>query len=287
MKPMVQPSPGHELSLETMFAFLQNELGESEAAEVEHIIQNNPLYAKAIENLSIELAETPPEQQADLLRQAEQREAEFIESVRQLGEKKPLNESKPAFPLWKIAAVVLLLLLPLGYFLSRPPVEIRLQQEYFQALNPDMLRGNVRGGGEAGQSKWETELSQVMGYYQQAGSDRISPDESKAYYQAAIKGFQQIVDQPTLQVPAHVLLPAQLYLGVSYLLVEAPEQALTPLQAVIDDNDNHYLSQAQWYKAWSFLQLGKKEQAVAEFQQLAATPNAHQTDAAEIVEQLQ
>ena len=287
MKHIVQSSPGQELSLETMFAFLQDELGEAEAAEVEHIIQNNPLYAKAIENLSIELAETPPEEQANLLRQAQQRETEFIESVQKLGEKKLLNESRPAFPIWKMAAVVLLLLLPLGYFLSRPPMETRLQQQYFQTLSPDMLRRSLRGADNAKQSKWETELSQVMDYYQQATSDRISPEESSTYYEAAIKGFNQIVDQSAQQVPTHVLLPAQLYLGVSYLMMKTPGQALAPLQAVIDHNDNHYLSQAHWYKAWGLLQLGKKEQALTEFQQLALTPNPHQTDAIEIVDQLQ
>ncbi|TAE49483.1 MAG: hypothetical protein EAZ89_14160 [Bacteroidetes bacterium] len=253
--------PDEALSLETMIAFLEHRLSPAETEEVEHILKGNPLYIQALESLGQALEEDPSAKERIL-----RYRAIAGEEIEKRSEALPKDSTglKAGSGSWlAVAATVLLLLLPAGYFLLRPPLADRLAASYLEPFSEES-RGN-KGPAEESPANWAT----AFGAYE------------ARQYPAAATAFRDLAAQALSPAEAE---QAKLYQGVSELLAgdaAAAERSLTALTAGEEAGEA-----ARWYLAWALLKQNKNAAATAAFENIAAQPGEYAEKAGEIAGRL-
>lgn len=273
-----------ELSMETMLAFLQEKLDKSKMEEVEQLIQNNPLYQEMMNELKQSLADDP-----DTEEKAIRYRDTFTREVHRITDRNLYKPKNDKWHLWSMAAMILLLVIPLGYRFLMPSVEDQLRDQYFQAYVPEGTRS-----GDTREPKELTEEERIKNdfvfakrAYSIASSEFTPKQEQQQHYQIAIREFENILSIAEAKLPAKIAIPSSLYLGVSYLVVNKARDALPHLQKVIDHQVNGFVRDAEWYKAWALLDLGEREAAIKQFYTLANQANDYQQKAQDIIERLQ
>lgn len=73
----------------------------------------------------------------------------------------------------------------------------------------------------------------------------------------------------------------KLYLGLSQLIVNEPQQAIDNFERV--SSESSYFQEAEWYRALAFLKMGNAENAKAIFQKIANQPRHFKQKEAEII----
>ncbi|MEM7370508.1 MAG: hypothetical protein AAF587_17995 [Bacteroidota bacterium] len=273
-----------ELSMETMLAFLQNKLDKQETEKVEHLIQENPLYQEMLKELKESLADDP-----DTEEKAIQYRDAFVREVHRITDKKLYKPKGDKWHLWSMAAMILLLVIPLGYRFLMPSVEDQLRNQYFQAYVTEGMRGGdeVRNPKELTDAeKLEEDFAFAKRAYTIASSEFTPEKEQVQHYQIAIREFENILSIAEEQVPERIIISSSLYLGVSYVVLNQAKEAVPYLQKVIDHGVNVFIPDAQWYKAWALLDLGETEAAIDQFYLLANKSNDYQKRAQDIVKRL-
>ncbi|HMG14119.1 MAG TPA: tetratricopeptide repeat protein [Saprospiraceae bacterium] len=224
------------LSREEMKAFLDQSLDKSSLIVVENHLLDCQLCSEALEGIKLNpdiLNKLPREfmQTSDIKKEVELKTIEY-----------PLNNNR----YWlRIAAGVILLIgiTSLLWQYMNKPAGNNLYTDNFKPLPP--ISNTVRG--ENSNAKSETISDAMMAY-------------GLGQYNKAINLFKQNLVHNSLDNES------QLYLGISYLADNRPQNAIDALRKV-RINSEEYFNEASWYLALSYLKMsdaGKTEKILHE-----------------------
>ncbi|MFK7923283.1 MAG: hypothetical protein AB8H47_15070 [Bacteroidia bacterium] len=246
-------------SLATMQAFLDGSLDTETQTAVEKLLAENPDYAFAMEGLDRNQSESLLQLNAD--------QEAFKEYLTNLGTsqeedkaasfEEPLIRDLRSARWWQIAAVILILVLPIIYVLQKPKPTI--DQMAMNYLEPYTFSG-TRG------SEAESLLISVRDTYE-AGRSRYDKDpkafqtEAPAEFEAAKQGYLRILSLPIDSLGTQQYLEARMGLGLCLLFQGYQAEAIEQFEPVIQQGDNIWLPAANWYKAWSLIYLDRREEA--------------------------
>ena len=99
-------------------------------------------------------------------------------------------------------------------------------------------------------------------------------------YTEAIKLFQKALEINPKMVASN------LYTGISYFEIQKYRKADKSLSKVIEQNDNLYIEQAEWYLGFCYLKLNENEKAREQFAKLASKYGYYQKDARKILRKI-
>lgn len=131
------------------------------------------------------------------------------------------------------AAVVLLLIVMIPQMVRQPATPGDLYKTHFEALTPGLVRGFAA---------------------QEVYKEAVNAYESQNYDQA-IEKFQMLISDTTFIRKSE----AWLFVGISYLAKDKPEEALDALVQVSDTSG--HIDMANWYVALTHLRLDQPDQA--------------------------
>lgn len=246
-------------SLATMQAFLDGSLDTETQTDVEKLLAENPDYAFAMEGLDRNQSESLSQRNTD--------QEAFKEYLTTLGAsqdedkvasfEEPLVRDLRSARWWQIAAVILILVLPLIYVFQKPkPTVDQMAMNY---LEPYMFSG-TRG------AETQTFLISVRDTYE-VGRSRFEKDpkasqtEAPAEFEVAKQGYIQILSLSIDSLGTQQYLEAKMGLGNILLFQGYPAEALAQFEPIIQQGDNIWLPAANWYKVWSLIRLDRIEEA--------------------------
>ncbi len=99
-------------------------------------------------------------------------------------------------------------------------------------------------------------------------------------YDEAIKLFQKALEINPKMVASN------LYTGISYFEIQKYREADKSLSKVIEQNDNLYIEQAEWYLGFCYLKLNENEKAREQFAKLASKYGYYQKGARKILRKI-
>lgn len=261
------------LSVAQMLAFLQHELPETEMNQIEEQIQSDPLQLLALQELDLALrAGSSP---AELLAQAERNKRwaqQEIDAQLNQAEGRLKNVAAPGPRRWMVAAIVLLLILPLGYWWTRPAPETLLAE---QALAFHYPVPGTRGAGAS--------LPQLM--------EQAYAAYSQDQYNEALPYFEQLLTTYEGELTENQRRDVLLFQGISLLKAKPAqaEQAIQTLQAasqLAEGQSDDIQSAAQWYQALAYLHQNNLAQAAQMMEPLSRKPNRFQRKAQALLPQV-
>ena len=168
---------------------------------------------------------------------------------------------KDALKTWHLAAASFALILVVGglwYILSNKPYSTeRLVSKYYKPAHPILqVRSLEMGSDDA--------LKEAFSYYQQND------------FANALKYFTTLENQIT----------AKFYSGVCYIELEQFDKAIKSFEYVINDKDNLFLEQAEWYIGLIYLMNNQKAQALEQFNKISESESYYSNQAKEILKYL-
>lgn len=98
-------------------------------------------------------------------------------------------------------------------------------------------------------------------------------------YKSALQLFQQVLQQ-------REDVAASLYSGISYMEIDKYKKANKSFDSVVEDKDNLFLHQAQWYMSMCHIKLNNKEQALTILEDLSQQSGYYKEKAREVVKKL-
>ena len=215
--------------------YYSGELNETERLEIEQRIQSEPEWRKAAavhQQLTGFLSETDV---LELRMELEEVAKEMI------GGQKPMEESAQGGRWrWGIAASILAIIVFSWWWMQREPSAAALFAEYY---------------------------SPYLGYHQQRGADGEAAltEAFRAYeagnYAEAIQEFKQVT-------VAEDELMVWFYLAQAELAHGNASEARKGFDTVINQGDNFYIAQAEWYICLAHLQMGDLDAARAALDQI-------------------
>jgi len=165
------------------------------------------------------------------------------------------------FRTWQIAAASLIFVLLAGglwlMLSGKTYSSDRLISKYYKPAHPVMQLRSVEFGSDDA-------LKEAFSYYQQ--NDYVN----------ALKYFNSLDNQVT----------AQFYSGVCYIELEQYQKATSSFEFVIDDKDNLFIEQAEWYIGLIHLMNNDKDKATEQFSKIAKTESFYSDQADEILKYL-
>lgn len=268
MKDLQTSAHAPSLTLEVLMDYLEGTLSEQEVARVDQILAEEPEWINVLENLELGLEKDPDiRAKAKAFTQAAS-EAAFRASAEEVtsapaSEPKVINLPFWRQPVWQMAAVILMILLPAGWLLTQNngPYIDQMSELYLQPFDASIVRG-VPSAAEI--------FDKGLNEYQQGN------------YAQAAHDLAVITDSQDLSKDER--LTATLYLGLSYLFSDNYEGASEELEKVVGEGKTIYEVYAKWYLAWSYWKSGRTEEAKAGFEELALIPSDHQDKAKKILE---
>lgn len=158
--------------------------------------------------------------------------------------KVPIRFTKP----WHYAAtaaVALILALGLASILDRPLSNKDLLKKYYKPYEVALINRS---------SSTSVELAMTHGkaYYQQGD------------FAKAVRYFEKVLEEMPDMVATNF------YAGISYFEIEKYNEAGASLNKVIEQNDNLFIDQAEWYLGLCYLALDEKDQARRQFARIAS-----------------
>lgn len=162
---------------------------------------------------------------------------------------------------WHLAAASFSLILVVGglwYILSNKPFSTeRLVSKYYKPAHPILQVRSV-------EANTDDALKEAFNFYQQND------------YTSALKYFNSLENQIT----------AKFYSGVCYIELEQYNKAITSFEFVINDKDNLFVEQAEWYLGLIYLMNNQKGQAVSQFKKISSSESYYSNQAIEILKYL-
>ena len=268
MKDLQTSAHAPSLTLEVLMDYLEGRLSEQEVARVDQILAEEPEWIDVLENLELGLEKDP-----DIRAKAKSFTQAASEAAFRASPEDETSTSAPEAkvvklpfwrqPIWQMAAVILVLLLPAGWLLTQNngPYIDQMSELYLQPFGVTDIR-SVPSAAEI--------LDQGLAAYQQGN------------YAQAAHDLAVITDSQELNKDER--LTATMYLGLSYLFSDAYDSATSELEKVVQAGKTPYEMYAKWYLAWSYWKSGKTEKAKAGFEELASIPSDHQGKAQKILE---
>jgi tetratricopeptide (TPR) repeat protein len=162
---------------------------------------------------------------------------------------------------WHLAAASLTLILVAGglyYIISNKPYSTdRLVSKYYKPAHPILQVRSIEFGSDDA-------LKEAFSYYQ------------KNDFTNALKYFTTLENQIT----------AKFYSGVCYIELEQFDKAIKSFEYVINDKDNLFLEQAEWYIGLIYLMNNQKAQAIEQFNKISGSESYYSNQAEEILKYL-
>jgi len=78
-------------------------------------------------------------------------------------------------------------------------------------------------------------------------------------------------------------MTVKFYSGISYLEIEDVEKAIIAFQSVIDNKDNLFIEQAEWYLALCYLKMDNTKEAISFFKSISTSDGFFNNKASEIL----
>jgi hypothetical protein len=162
---------------------------------------------------------------------------------------------------WHLAAASFALILVVGglwYILSNKPYSTeKLVSKYYKPAHPILQIRSVEVNNDDA-------LSSAFKHYKEND------------YTNALKFFNSIENQIT----------AKFYSGVCYIELEQFDQAIDVFTYIINDNDNLFVEQANWYLGLIYLMDNQKSSAIDQFTKISKGEGFYTAQANEIIKYL-
>lgn len=171
------------------------------------------------------------------------------------------NFRKDLLKTWHLAAASFSLILVVGglwYILSNKPYSTeKLVTKYYKPAHPiQQIRSVEISSGNA--------LAEAFKHYKQND------------FNNALKYFNSLDNQIT----------AKFYSGVCYIELEEFDQAIESFTFVINDKDNLFVEQADWYLGLIYLMNNQRQKAISQFELIANGDSYYAPQAEEIIKYL-
>lgn len=270
MKDLQTSAQTPSLTLDILITYLEGKLSETEARRVDDILKVEPEWIDVLENLEMGMAHDPDLRQTTAGLTQAASEAAFRASAEEVTvPKATATEAKtislPIWrqPIWQMAAVIAVLLLPLGWFLAQNGSSHidKMADAYLQPFAVSVTK--------SGPTPAEI-LDKSLAAYQSGN------------YALAAHDLAEIVHSQELDLDQR--LTATMYLGLSYLFSDEPDKASLELHKIVQVGNTPYLIEAKWYLAWSYWKAGDIEKAKVGFEELSTIPGMHKEPAQKILE---
>ena len=176
--------------------------------------------------------------------------------------KDPFNNlRKDLFKTWHLAAASFSLILVVGglwYILSNKPYSTeKLVTKYYKPAHPiNQIRSVEISSGNA--------LSEAFKHYKNNN------------FNGALKYFNSLDNQIT----------AKFYSGVCYIELEEFSQAIESFTFVVNDKDNLFVEQADWYLGLIYLMNNQRQMAISQFDQISKSDSYYASQAEDILKYL-
>lgn len=171
------------------------------------------------------------------------------------------NLKKDILKTWHLAAASFALILVVGglwYILSNKPFSTeRLVSKYYKPAQSILQFRSV-------ELNSDDALKEAFNFYQQND------------YSNALKYFNSLENQIT----------AKFYSGICYIELEEFDNAIDSFEFVINDKDNLFVEQAEWYLGLIYLMNNQKAQALEQFNKIAKSESFYANQAKEIIKYL-
>lgn len=172
-----------------------------------------------------------------------------------------LNIQRDLFKVWHLAAASFALLLVVGglwYILSNKPFSTdRLVSKYYKPAHPILqVRSFEISSDDA--------FKEAFNFYQQND------------YKNALKYFNTLENQIT----------ANFYSGICYIELEQFNKAVSSFEYVVNDKDNLFVEQAEWYLGLIYLMNNQKDEALDQFNNISKSDSYYASQAKEILKYL-
>ena len=168
---------------------------------------------------------------------------------------------KDLFKTWHFAAASFALILVVGglwYILSNKPYSTeKLVSKYYKPAHPLL---QVRSA----EIKTDDALATAFRYYKEND------------FTSAIKYFNSLENQVT----------AKFYSGICFIELEKYDQAIESFAAIVNDNDNLFVEQANWYLGLIYLMDNQKSKAIEQFNKISKEESFYSAQASEILKYL-
>jgi tetratricopeptide (TPR) repeat protein len=172
-----------------------------------------------------------------------------------------INIRNEVFRTWQIAAASLIFVLLAGgmwyIFSSNSYSSDRLITKYYNAPHAVGQNRSVEFGSDDA-------LKEAFTYYQQSD------------YTNALKYFSTLDNQVT----------AKFYSGVCYIELEQYQKATDSFEFVVNDKDNLFIEQAEWYLGLIYLMNNDKDKASDQFNKISKADSFYADQAQEILKYL-
>lgn len=220
-----------------------------------HEVEGNPALGNEIE-LSMEINRAIADKDFMDLREKLSEQNKQLSSSTSL-----LNIQRDLFRTWHIAAASFALILVVGglwYILSNKTFSTeRLVSKYYKPAHPIMqVRSLEVNSDEA--------FKEAFRFYQQND------------FKNALKYFSELDNQIT----------AKFYSGICYIELEQFNKAIESFHFVINDSDNLFVEQAEWYMGLIYLMNNQKTEALAQFNKISNSDSYYSNQAKEILKYL-
>jgi tetratricopeptide (TPR) repeat protein len=171
------------------------------------------------------------------------------------------NLQRDVLKTWHLAAASFILILVVGglwYILSNKPFSTeRLVSKYYKPAQSILQYRSL-------ELNSDDALKEAFNFYQQND------------YTNALKYFNSLENQIT----------AKFYSGICYIELEQFEKAVESFEYVINDKDNLFVEQAEWYLGLIYLMNNQKSQAIEQFNKIAKSDSFYEVQAKEILKYL-
>jgi tetratricopeptide (TPR) repeat protein len=219
------------LSLEQLIAYVENRLSSQERSRIEKHLKDCKLCSDAVEGVNL----TSDKGKAGFIVKSLEKE---IHNRLSSGRVKKYNLIK----YYSIAAILLIAVLSSLYLFNKKSPSEEIFAEYFKPYpnTIPLLRGN----------KAIAELQEAMMEYEHEN------------YDPALKILQKILDAKPEFMVAHF------YSGISNLCLDKPQQAIIHFKIVIEDRNNDFKEQAEWYLGLAFIKNNDIKSSKLSFQEI-------------------
>ncbi|MCB2220186.1 MAG: tetratricopeptide repeat protein [Bacteroidetes bacterium] len=171
------------------------------------------------------------------------------------------NLQRDVLRTWHLAAASFILILVVGglwFILSNKPFSTeRLVSKYYKPAQSILQYRSL-------ELNSDDALKEAFNFYQQND------------YTIALKYFNSLENQIT----------AKFYSGICYIELEQFDNAVKSFEFVINDKDNLFVEQAEWYLGLIYLMNNQKSQAIDQFNKIAKSDSFYEVQAKEILKYL-
>ncbi len=241
---------------ELLEAYLNGEISQQEQKELDELIQKNPEAASEWELSNLIQTVIADD---DL--------HEFDDVVKSVVEKERKKEKtyhwlhSPAASTFAAAASVIIILGLAWRLMFSYPTPDRIFSKYYTPIEANFT---VKSGGNQSNQI----LFKAFDYFNQQN------------YQQAAELFAQVLAQEPENIPA------RFYNGLTDIELEKYPEASRHFRYVINDKDNFYVEEAEWYLGLCMIKLEELDRALEIFLNISNREGKHQEEAGEIVNKL-